>query len=144
MTKKLTPNRVLMLADATPNEGLIVLRAQHGWHTLLAEQTVDLTADDFSYHDHHLTPDHTTLIALIKGMKRLVMKLPTRQTARYELVIVQTSERVREWLTDTPSRSDALVQELAGYADQLMVYFPDLRIETRRRKIIDDVIEKGV
>ncbi|MBZ0315603.1 MAG: hypothetical protein K8L91_04225 [Anaerolineae bacterium] len=129
-------NRVLVLIDATPQGGKVVLRALHGWQTTLAEQTVELAAQDFTFNDAKLTGDHAKVIAIIKSLKRLTSKLPKEGNAGYQLVIVHSSKAVQTWLTDPTSRKTDLPKTLTGYVDKLAVRFPQLQFEQRERKVI--------
>ncbi|MCL4876240.1 MAG: hypothetical protein KJ064_06265 [Anaerolineae bacterium] len=129
-------NRVLVLIDATPQGGKVVLRALHGWENILAEQTVELAAQDFTFNDANLTGDHAKIIAIIKTLKRLTNKLPAKGKARYHLVIVQSSKTVQTWLTDAASRKAELPKTLIGYVDKMAARFPHLQFEQRERKVI--------
>lgn len=135
-TAKAKVNRVLVLIEATPQGGKVVLRALHGWENTLAEQTVELTAQDFTFNDAKLTGDHAKIIAIIKTLKRLTSKLPDQRKARYQLVIVHSSKAVQTWLTDSASRKNPLAQTLAGYVDTLAARFPHLHFAQRQRHII--------
>lgn len=141
MSKAATPakvkvNRVLVLIDATPQGGKVVLRALHGWQNIIAEQTVELTATDFVFNDAKLTGDHAKVIAIIKTLKRLTNKLPDKSSAGYHLVVVQSSKAVQTWLTDATARKADLPKTLTGYVDQLAARFPHLQFEQRERKVI--------
>ncbi|MBI5930345.1 MAG: hypothetical protein HY862_13630 [Chloroflexi bacterium] len=129
-------NRVLVLIDATPQGGKVVLRALQGWQTTIAEQTVELAAQDFTFNDAKLTGDHAKVIAIIKALKRLTSKLPDQGNAGYRLVIVHSSKAVQTWLTDPTSRKADLPKTLTGYVDKLAVRFPQLQFEQRERKVI--------
>jgi hypothetical protein len=117
------------------------LRALNGWQDQVAEQTVTITPDDFTYNDAKLNGDHTKLIAIIKAMKQLVNKLPAEQKAHYHLVIVHSSQNVQGWLTQSADRKADLVQEFGGYIDRLSGWFPQLRFEHRSRKVITDLMQ---
>lgn len=136
-----TINRVLVLVDATPKGGTVVLRALNGWEHQIAEQTVTIAAEDFTYNDAKLNGDHTKLIAIIKAMKQLVSKLPAQKKASYHLVIVHSSQNVQGWLTQTAARKADLVQEFGGYVDRLSGWFPQLQFEHRPRKVITDLMQ---
>ena len=129
-------NRVLVLIDATPQGGKVVLRALQGWQTTLAEQTVELAAQDFTFNEAKLTSDHAKVIAIIKALKRLTSKLPEQGNAGYRLVIVHSSKTVQTWLTDPASRKADLPTTLTAYVDKLAVRFPQLQFEQRERKVI--------
>ncbi|MCQ3932664.1 MAG: hypothetical protein DPW16_19620 [Chloroflexi bacterium] len=133
-------NRVLVLIDATPQGGKVVLRALQGWQTTLAEQTVELAAQDFTFQDAKLTGDHAKVIAIIKALKRLTSKLPEQGNAGYRLVIVHSSKAVQTWLTDPASRKADLPKTLTGYVDKLTVRFPHLQFEQRERKVIQKLM----
>lgn len=133
-------NRVLVLIDATPQRGKIVLRALQGWDTPLAEQTLELTVSDFIFNNAKLTGDHAKVIAIIKTLKRLTSKLPTKGNAHYHLVIVQSSKAVQNWLTDADSRKAELPKTLTGYVDRLAARFPHLQFEHRERKVITQLM----
>lgn len=133
-------NRVLVLIDATPQGGKVVLRALNGWQNTLAEQTVELAAQDFTFNDAKLTSDHAKVIAIIKTLKRLTSKLPDQGKARYHLVIVQSSKAVQTWLTDAASRKAELPKTLTGYVDKLAAHFPHLQFEQRERKVITQLM----
>lgn len=135
-TAKVKVNRVLVLLEATPQGGKVVLRALHNWDTILAEQIVELAAQDFTFNDAKLTGDHAKIIALIKTLKRLTSKLPKKGNAPYQLVIVQPSKAVHNWLTTPASRKNPLAQTLAGFVDTLAARFPDLHFTQRERHII--------
>ena len=129
-------NRVLMLVDATPQGGKVILRALHGWQTQLAEQQLEFTAQDLSLDSSKVSGDHTKMIAIIKAMKQLVQKLPQNRKSRYELVIVHTSQNVQHWLTNSASRKAELGQTLGSYVDRLGLHFRHIRFEKRDRKTV--------